>query len=80
MLPLPSALLGVGSMNALAENILEFATECMQLADDRSDFISPTEYIYLMELIILEAQKRKAVCEYNKHRPLKGNIDQWKVT
>lgn len=52
-------------MNAIAENILELATECMQLADDRTDFISPAEYKYLMELIILEAQKRKAICEYN---------------
>ena len=52
-------------MNAIAENILELATECMQLADDRTDFLSATEYKYLMELIILEAQKRKAVCEYN---------------
>lgn len=65
VLHLPSALLGVGSMNAIAENILELTTECMQLADDRTDFISPAEYKYLMELIILEAQKRKAICEYN---------------
>lgn len=65
MLHLPSALLGVGNMNAITENILELTTECIQLADDRTDLISPAEYKYLMELIILEAQKRKATCEYN---------------
>lgn len=52
-------------MNAITENILELATECMQLADDRSDFISPAEYTLLMELIIITAQRRKAICEYN---------------
>lgn len=54
-------------MNAITENILALVAECMQLADDRTDFdfITPAEYKYLMELIILEAQKRKATCEYN---------------
>ncbi len=53
-------------MQNITTSILELATECMQLADDRSDLISPEEYILLMELIIIQAQRRKAICEYSK--------------
>ena len=60
-------------MQNITTSILEMATECMQLADDRTDLITPAEYILLMELIIIQAQRRKAICEYNS-RPTKGSI------